>query len=165
MDSYISPKTKKGLPSSIHDKGFFAIDFIKKDEVVAIKKGVNMTREEMVQLKLGGGVGLQIDDNLYISPSNAEDFSKSMIYINYSCNPNLGMKGNNTVVAFRDIIPGEELVLDYAMFVNDDSFFECRCNANECRKTITGKDWAKEELQEKYKGYFSEYIQRKIENK
>lgn len=165
MDSYISPKTKKGLSSNIHGKGFFATDFIKKDEVVAIKKGINMTREEMAQSKLGGGVGLQIADNLYISPSNIEDFNRSMIYINYSCDPNLGMKSNDTVVAFRDINPGEELVLDYAMFVNDDSSFECDCKTKECRKTVTGKDWAKQELQEKYKGYFTDYIQSKIENK
>lgn len=165
MDSYISPKTKKGLPSKIHGKGFFATDFIKKDEVVAIKKGINMTKEEMTQSKLGGGVGLQIADNLYISPSNIEDFSRSMIYINYSCNPNLGMQGNDTVVAFRDISPGEELVLDYAMLVNDDSSFECDCKSKDCRKTVTGKDWTKKELQEKYKGYFTDYIQSKIENK
>jgi hypothetical protein len=31
-----------------------------------------------------------------------------------------------------------------------------------CRKTITGLDWMRKDLQEKYRGYFSRYLERKI---
>jgi hypothetical protein len=33
----------------------------------------------------------------------------------------------------------------------------------DCRRTVTGKDWTKRELQEKYKGWFCWYLQRKID--
>lgn len=164
MDSYISSKTKKGLPSNIHGKGFFAIQFIKKDEIIAIKKGVKLTGQEMKVAGIGGGVGLQVDDDLYIAPATRAEFEASMIFINYSCNPNIGMKGDDTVVALRDIEAGEELTIDYAMIANDDSSLECNCGSKNCRHTITGKDWMSSNLQEKYKGYFTSYIQRKIDS-
>ncbi len=36
---------------------------------------------------------------------------------------------------------------------------ECFCQSAICRKTITGNDWQLPYLQEKYIGYFSDYIQ------
>jgi len=164
MESFISPKTRKGLESKIHQKGFFAVDFIQKDEVVAVKEGEILTNEFLNKAGIGGRVGLQVSDTEYLAPRTKEEFDKSMIYINYSCTPNLGMLGKNTVVAFRNIQPNEELTLDYAMISNDDDKIECNCGANNCRKVITGKDWMKPELQERYKGYFTDYIQNKIDN-
>ena len=163
MESYISPKTEKGLPSKIHGKGFFAKGFIKKDEVIAIKKGDLLSTDQLAKAGIGGNVGLQVGDDTYIAPATQEEFEQNMIFINYSCDPNIGMKGEDTVVAMRDIAPGEELVMDYAMIANDDQVMECNCGAGNCRHTITGKDWMKPELQEKYKGYFTNYIQGKID--
>ncbi len=164
MESFISPKTRKGLKSKIHEKGFFAVDFINKDEIIAIKKGEILTDEFLDKAGIGGGVGLQISDNEYIAPRTKEEFEKSMIYINYSCNPNIGMLGKDTVVAFRDIYPNEELTIDYAMIANDDMSMTCNCGSTNCRKIITGKDWMEPELQIKYRGYFTDYIQNKIDN-
>ncbi len=164
MESFISPKTRKGLESRIHKKGFFAVDFIKKDEVIAIKKGEILSSKFLKDNNIGGGVGLQVSDDTYIAPSSNEDFEKSMIYINYSCDPNVGMLGEDTVVAFRDIQPNEELTLDYAMIANDSMSMECNCGSLNCRRIITGKDWMKPQLQERYKGYFTNYIQSKIDN-
>jgi hypothetical protein len=39
---------------------------------------------------------------------------------------------------------------------------ECRCGAATCRKIVTGKDWQKPELQEKYAGYMSWYLAERI---
>lgn len=164
MESFISPKTKKGEPSNIHGKGFFAIDHISKGEVVAIKRGILLSSSEMEKRGLFGRIGLQVGDDEFIAPATKEDFEKSMIYINYSCNPNIGMQGFDTVVAFRDIEKGEELVMDYAMIANDDTSIECACGSVDCRHVVTGKDWMKPDLQKKYKGYFTEYIQSKIDN-
>ncbi len=61
-------------------------------------------------------------------------------------------------VAMRDIPAGEELTHDWAMTDNDDYSVECNCGARNCRKTLTGKDWQKPELQKKYAGYFSAYL-------
>jgi hypothetical protein len=42
---------------------------------------------------------------------------------------------------------------------------DCDCGARRCRKRITESDWKLAELQRKYDGYFSEYIQEKIDKK
>jgi uncharacterized protein len=40
---------------------------------------------------------------------------------------------------------------------------DCHCGRPQCRGTVTGKDWMKPELQEKYAGWFCWFIQRKID--
>jgi hypothetical protein len=65
----------------------------------------------------------------------------------------------------RDIAPGEELTHDWATTDDLDYVMECKCGSPNCRGTITGKDWMKKELQEKYKGWFCWFIQRKIDLK
>ena len=62
----------------------------------------------------------------------------------------------------RAIEAGEELTHDWAMTDDDESTIVCHCGAATCRKTITGKDWQRPELQARYAGYFSPYLQRKI---
>ena len=102
---------------------------------------------------------MQIADALFIAPTNEKDFLHSMMCLNHSCSPNLGIRGDIVFVAMRDIVPGEELTVDYAMMDNvPDSHFICLCMMKECRKKITGEDWKKKELQKKYRGYFSAYI-------
>ncbi|MBI3074598.1 MAG: hypothetical protein HYY92_00040 [Parcubacteria group bacterium] len=85
------------------------------------------------------------------------------MHVNHPCNPNMGILGNVINVAMRDVGAGEELTADYAMVYSHPSFrLECHCGAENCRKIITGDDWKKKELQEKYRGFFSAYIQKKI---
>lgn len=36
-----------------------------------------------------------------------------------ACEPNVGLGGNVLLVSMRDILAGEELTLDYAMFLTD----------------------------------------------
>ncbi|MGE0527480.1 MAG: SET domain-containing protein-lysine N-methyltransferase [Bdellovibrionales bacterium] len=86
-----------------------------------------------------------------------------MMHLNHSCEPNLGLQGQIVYVALRDVQPGEELTFDYAM--TDDELYEmeCRCGTPSCRKTITGFDWKRKDLQEKYDGHFSWFIQRRID--
>jgi hypothetical protein len=38
----------------------------------------------------------------------------------------------------------------------------CSCGTPSCRRLITGGDWKIPELQERYAGFFSSYITRKI---
>jgi uncharacterized protein len=39
-----------------------------------------------------------------------------MLFINHSCEPNVGFAGNIVIVAMREVIAGEELTTDYALF-------------------------------------------------
>jgi hypothetical protein len=50
--------------------------------------------------------------------------------------------------------------------IDDEPYekMECHCRSRTCRKLITGFDWRKPELQKKYDGYFSWFIQRRIDS-
>jgi len=161
--SYRSPKTEVRA-SPIHGKGLFATVSIAKDEIVAIKGGHIVDRKllrEKITPSLGP-VEIQIDDDLYIAPVTADERPSSMLYTNHSCQPNLGIRGQITFVAMRDIEPGEELTHDWCTTDNEDYSVECNCGAPNCRKILTGKDWQRLDLQQRYRGYFSAYLTAKI---
>lgn len=85
-------------------------------------------------------------------------------YFNHSCDPNCGLSSPITLVAMRDIAVGEEACFDYAMSDSSDyDEFECHCGSPHCRGVVTGRDWMLPSLQERYWGYFSPYLQRRIE--
>jgi uncharacterized protein len=161
--SYRSPKTEV-RESKIHGRGLFAAADIAKDEIVAVKGGHIVDRERLrreITPRLGP-VEIQIDDDLFIAPVSDEEREGSMLYSNHSCDANLGIRGEITFVAMYDIRAGEELTHDWATTDDDDYSVECKCGAAKCRKILTGKDWQRPELQQRYAGYFSAYLARKI---
>src|SRR3982751_2650038 len=85
-----------------------------------------------------GPVEIQIDNDLYIAPVNAEERELSMLYSNHSCDANLGVRGEITFVAMRDIAAGEELTHDWCTTDDGDYTVECNCGAPKCRGTLTG---------------------------
>lgn len=160
--SYRSPKTEV-RESPIHGRGLFANAAIAKDEVVAVKGGHIINREQLREItpKLGS-VEIQIGDDLFIAPVTPEEREASMLYSNHSCDANLGVRGEITFVALRDIAPGEELTHDWCMTDHGDYSVECTCGSPKCRHTLTGKDWQRPELQKRYAGYFSAYLAKKM---
>ena len=164
--SYRSPKTEV-RESKIHGRGLFATADIAKGEVVAVKGGHIVDRETLrreITPKLGP-VEIQIGDDLFIAPVTEEERELSMLYSNHSCDANLGMRGEITFLAMRDIRAGEELTHDWCITDNDDYSVKCNCGSSNCRGTLTGKDWQRPELQKRYAGYFSAYLAENITNK
>jgi len=161
--SYLSPKTEV-RESEIHGRGLFATADIAKGEVVAIKGGHIVDRETLrreITPKLGP-VEIQIGDDLFIAPVTVEERELSMLYSNHSCDANLGMRGEITFVAVRNIRAGEELTHDWCVTDDDDYSVKCNCRSSNCRGTLTGKDWQRPDLQKRYAGYFSAYLAEKI---
>ena len=103
---------------------------------------------------------IQIDNDLFlIGPDPAEPGD----LVNHSCDPNCGLVGAVLVVAMRDIEPGEEITFDYAMCDSTDyDEFDCSCDTPHCRKRVTGDDWKRPDLQQRYAGWFSSYLARRI---
>ncbi len=162
ITSWRSPKThiresKKG------GKGLFAKKDINKEEVVFIKSGHildgKQTKNFAEEL---GDYYLQIHDDFYISPTTKDEVLSTAIFINHSCEPNVGPDGQITFIALRDIKAGEELCYDYAMTTAHPYELKCHCGSKRCRKTITGNDWKLKELQEKYGNHFIWFILKKI---
>ncbi len=161
--TYRSPKTEV-RESKIHGRGLFATADIAKDEIVAVKGGHIINRKtlrEQVTPHLGP-VEIQIDQDLFIAPVTDEEREGSMLYSNHSGSPNLGMRGEITFVAMRDICEGEELTHDWATTDADDYSVECKCGAHNCRQILTDKDWQRADLQKRYAGYFSAYLAHNI---
>lgn len=160
--SYLSAKTEV-KESPIHGRGLFARHHIAEGEIVAVKGGRIITGEVLRRLQAQlGSAEIQIDDDLFICPTTAEERDGSMIFSNHSCEPNIGVRGQIVFVAMREIRAGEELTHDWAMTDDDDTAMQCACGSDECRGTITGKDWQLPQLQHRYGNHFSAYLLRKI---
>jgi hypothetical protein len=160
--SYLAPQTivKESL---IHGRGLFAKAPIAKGEIVCIKGGHIFNRETLREVqKALGPAEIQIGEALFIGPLTEAEREGSMIFSNHSCDPNIGVQGQIVFVAMRNIQAGEELTHDWATTDNDDYEMECHCGAPNCRKVITGQDWRRKDLQEKYAGYMSWYLLEKI---
>lgn len=162
--TYRSPKTII-RQSTKGGKGLFAQETILKGEIVAIKNGHFVdTNEAAIIDKEIGDFSLQISDEFFICPKSKEEIEDTVIFINHSCDPNIGMDGQISYVAMRNIQVGEELCLDYAMAMTNDYKLNCSCGSTKCRKLITGNDWKIKELQKQYDKYFSWFIYKKIHN-
>jgi hypothetical protein len=85
------------------------------------------------------------------------------VFINHSCDPNVGFRGQVVYIAMRDIAAGEELCHDYAMERSDGYTLDCHCGSPLCRGKVTGQDWKLPELQARYGDYFSIYIRNKFQ--
>jgi uncharacterized protein len=166
--SWISDKLEV-RNSKIHKKGVFARESIKKGERLTIFGGEIMRIDELDGLPPGlDEYPMQIEERFVLGSRTARDPEPSDFF-NHSCQPNCGFKGQIFLVAMRDIKHNEEVTFDYAMVVSQsigsDIVFEmeCTCGERGCRKQITEDDWRLPALQKKYSGFFSQYIQEKID--
>ncbi|HLC76788.1 MAG TPA: SET domain-containing protein-lysine N-methyltransferase [archaeon] len=166
LKSYRSPKAEVREKSKIQGKGLFAKVPIKKGELVFIKGGHIVDYEESKKIEAKfGEYCLQITDTFFICPKTKDEVKDTAIFINHSCNPNVGPDGQVSFVALRKIKAGEELCYDYAMTTSRKYRLVCNCGSRDCRKTITGDDWKLRSLQTKYGKHFTHLILGKIKKK
>jgi hypothetical protein len=161
--SWINPKLEL-RSSGVTGKGIFAKQMISKNERLAVFGGVIVTKEQILQLdKELIRYVMQIEDDLWLASGLL--YTEDADYINHSCQPNAGIKGQIMLVAMRDIAADEEITFDYAMCVGEFvgmQEFACYCGSDCCRQVITQNDWQIKELHKKYSGYFSHYLASKI---
>lgn len=159
---YFSPRLEVRLNPDKGGHSVYAREAIRAGELLAIWSGRIITGEMLPpSAQRQHRQPLQIEENLYIIPDCSSELAE---YFCHSCEPNAGMSGQIALVALRDIGPGEEVCYDYA--TSDGSpydEFECECGAPGCRERVTGEDWRRPELQARYAGYFSPYLQRRID--
>jgi hypothetical protein len=94
---------------------------------------------------------ISVDDDLHLvlPTGTAAHFG------NHSCDPNLWHSGPLDLVARRDIAPGEELTVDYGTNSARPGFaLACHCGTALCRGAVSGDDWRRPELQERYDGHW-----------
>jgi hypothetical protein len=158
--SWLSPFAAR-RPAGAKGEGVFAVAPIPADTTVAGFGGNVVDRRDLNQLDEAIRVhALQIDEELYLASEPPFDDAD---YVNHSCEPNCGIVGSVLLVTMRDVAAGEELCFDYAMTDSDDyDEFTCSCGTACCRGTITGADWKEPELRDRYRGWHSAYIARRL---
>jgi uncharacterized protein len=148
-------------PSPINGEGQFATELIRAGEVVLIWGGDLYTTTDFFSRNDLGPLSISFieEDRIMAAPPDGRDY-----YINHSCDPNIWMDGNVTVIARRDIRPGEEITGDYALWEGEPGYrlSQCECGSPLCRSTITGNDWMLRDLQERYAGHFLPFINQRI---
>jgi len=158
---YISPKLEGRLIDNKGGRGVFAREKVRANDVLIVWGGEVVTGESLREMwEEKHRLSLQIEEDLYLVTANEGPAD----WVNHSCNANAGLVGQVVLVALRDIRAGEEICFDYA--TSDGSpydEFECHCGAKTCRHHVTGDDWKLTELQVRYAGHFSPYIQRRID--
>jgi len=149
-------------PDTHGGSGVFALRAIAAGETVSVWGGYVLTLADLLALPLDDRrYAVQIDEARFLFTPTA--LADGADLINHSCAPNLGFDGPITLVALRDIEPGEELTYDYAMADATPLLdMDCGCRAAGCRGRITSDDWRDPALQAAYRDRFSPYLARRI---
>ncbi len=120
-------------PSKIHGKGIFAVNDIKKGDVIFAIPGKIVHREIKNEKESWRFVNwIEIAKNTWINPNRT-----SVRNFNHSCDPNAIITSRRTVKAIKPIVEGEEITFDYSL-TDTDTFWkvECRCGAKNCRMVV-----------------------------
>ncbi len=160
--SHLSPKLEARTLPQKGGWGVFARQPVGKGELLVLWGGRIIDESELdPEMPNFSQRVLQIEEVYFLlAPEPLEPSDR----FNHSCDPNSGFSGQMGLVAMRDIAPGEEVCFDYAMCDGTpyDEFI-CSCGAQNCRGNITGEDWKRLDLRERYAGYYMPYLQRRID--
>jgi hypothetical protein len=157
--SWLDPRIEV-RPSRIDGHGLFARAPIRAGTVVSEAGGKALTDAQLETYKAGKYSASAIDEGVNL----LQDPNDPLACGNHSCDPNLWMVDEVTVAARRNIAEGEELTIDYALHSVQPSWsMACHCASPLCRRAVTGDDWRRPELQRRYAGHFSPFINRQID--
>ena len=149
-------------PSRIAGLGLFAADPIPAGTVVSRIGGRVVSTAALRELLAASAhdpgcpyvdsvtVGAEL--HLVLPPRQSDGPSRQANgYGNHSCDPNLWWVSAYELAVRRDIAAGDELTNDYATSTAEAAFvMECRCGSPLCRALVTGDDWRRPELRERY---------------
>lgn len=85
--------------SPIHGKGLFALDLIRKDDLLGVIKGIHIYSDDMYAI--------------WLTQHHAVRILCKFKYINHSDDPNIILYDTLEVCALRDIQAGEEILHNY----------------------------------------------------
>jgi hypothetical protein len=159
--SWVDPRVTIAR-SVIEGTGLFATSSILEDERVVINGGRLVSDDELrviIEGTTGTYSALAIADGSSLLQED-DDMGR---YGNHSCDPNLWLADEVTLIARRDIAAGEELTTDYAtMTAFEDWSMACHCGTEICRGVVTGADWRLPALRARYRGHFSPFLNERI---
>ena len=128
------------IKSPLDGFGCFATVRFPKNSPIAEYTGERIThREAMRRMRGPGGKRIsELDADCYID-GNVD--GNDTQYINHSCEPNADafiIDGFMIVFALHEILPGDEITVDYLNSFEEDRTV-CQCRAASCRQRIDQK--------------------------
>ncbi|MDB5237391.1 MAG: nuclear protein [Parcubacteria group bacterium] len=142
--------------SDIEGLGINIGEDAKKGELVSRIKGeikFKVNKNKRDALAHPNWVGIEKDQ--WIDPA------KPYKFLNHSCNPSVGVKGQLSLVALRDMKEGDEVTIDYSTIEGDPRWeMNCLCGEANCRKVIRSIHFIPEAQFKKYLPYVSTYFKK-----
>lgn len=168
--SWVNPKIEIRDAGDI-GIGSFVTEDVAKGEILIVQGGriVSESTLDEPAYEAYAYHCFQVERDAYICPVELERGCADGVFnVNHSCEPTGGFRGQITLVSMRDLKAGEQVTFDYAMTdvgSEDEGWkdMDCKCESQSCRKKVGGSDWKIPELQDRYKGYFSPYVQELID--
>ena len=155
---WINPKIEI-RNSSIGGRGVFALEKIGVEEDI-LTFGVDYIDKAEAE-KIDDKLVMQWDEKLFTAENRGDD---ETYFINHSCDSNAWMKDAFTLMARREILTGEEVTADYALWEANENYvskWSCKCGSLKCRGRVTGQDWRRPDLQKMYHDHLSPLINKK----
>ncbi len=101
VEAVVSVEQTAVRPSPIQSQGLFAIEPIRKGEIVCIKGGHIFRREHLADLNARlGAAEIPIADDLFIGPMTEDERNGSMIWSNHSCDPDIWCSRSDRVCCY-----------------------------------------------------------------
>jgi SET domain-containing protein len=137
--------------SPVHGRGLFANSTIEAGEFICEYKGARISWKDVLdQLPSGRSQPghtffFDIEEGVVIDGSKGGNSAR---WLNHACSPNCEAELSDNrifIYALRDVSPGEELTLDYALVVDGRHSrkireeFRCHCSSPDCRGTMLEK--------------------------
>jgi len=128
--------------SGVHGRGVYAAQFIRKGRRIIEYTGERVSWEAAPDENGPHTFNFGLENGDVI---NAEVDGNDARWINHSCDPNCEAIEEDDrifIYAIRNIEPGEELLYDYAMEIDERvteaarKKFACQCGASNCRGTM-----------------------------
>lgn len=149
--------------SGINGGGLFTSQPIREGEKVLVWGGVLVPYDKYDEAKHKARATTAFDETYCLTlPLGAPDSVDE--FLNHSCDPNTWMASERKVIAKRNIGIDEEITTDFALWCDEDYLYAeiCGCGTALCRGRVTGRDWRLPELQQRYRGYFQPFINRRM---
>lgn len=125
-------------------RGLFAATGFKRGEPILTFSGRLRSLEE-IQGRSDSFNMLQLGPRLYM------DLEAPGVFGNHSCEPNAGIRVNTSLIALKDLRPGEEIHYDYSTTMDEDlETMVCRCGTARCRGLVQDFHHLPPELQRHY---------------
>jgi hypothetical protein len=160
-DSWLNPDVEV-RPSDVAGRGLFAVTDLPAGTRVSRLGGRLVDTATMRDLAAASAehlhtLAIDEDTHLLVAPGDGRSG-------NHACDPNLGWVDAFTLATMVDVAAGAELLTDYAMStVEPDWIMRCHCASYRCRQMIEGTDWRIPQLQARYHGWWTPYVQRLVD--